>query len=56
MGLEDRLGRIGGRLWNQEMKAHRAISWVIFEVFLQFRQARGKDFQLGSSGDFVGNF
>ena len=27
-------------------KAHRAISWVIFEVFLQFRQARGQDFQL----------
>jgi di/tricarboxylate transporter len=28
------------------IRAHRAISWVIFEMFLQFRQARGQDFQL----------
>ena len=29
-----------------KIMALRVILWVIFEMFLQFRQARGQDFQL----------
>jgi hypothetical protein len=37
-------GGLDSRMY--QIKALRVILWVIFEMFLQFRQARGQDFQL----------